>query len=577
MEYAVSFSGRKNEIRILIFALFLILSFQMAAQPTSWVLNFGSVLGDQATAITEDQSGDIITVGMINDSVNFSWRGINYILLPRRGNCFISKQDANGQLIWIRHIGGSGSINVRDVATDAHDNFYITGSFTDTVDFNPSSNNFDLISTDPQGDVFVAKYDNWGNLIWAKSIGGTGNDYASSIIVDQDSNVFIAGSFEGIVDFDPGLGTHLISGNTVQDAFLLKLDHAGSFMSVYPFGGLGLDFCTDLKLDNQGNLMVSGNFEAQVDFNPTNNTDTLSSSGSLDAFILKVDRSLSFLWVKKIGGTMLDAILAFEVDDNGNIYIVGTFEGNCDFDLGLGVRQLVAGNKDGFVLQLSSAGNYNWVNKIGGSRDDQVNDIAIDHQYNVYATGYFRDTVDFDPDSSISFNLVAQGNYDHYISQLDTLGSFSWVQHFTGNIFSASNRIFVDNVDNLYTVGSFQGTVDFDPFVTAKHRTAIGQSDVFIQRHTPSPLVDILELKEENERIVKVYPNPSQDRIKIYFEKEYKTIEMKVYDLKGILKQEQNYSNLQLIETDIKGVNGVYFIELFLNGIELKTLKIVKK
>ncbi len=549
----------------------------MTAQPTSWVLNFGSVVGDQATAITEDQTGDIITVGIIDDSVNFSWRGTNYILLPWRGNCFISKQNVNGQLIWIRHIGGSGSMHVRDVATDAQDNFYITGSFSDTVDFNPSSNNFDLISTDPQGDIFVAKYDNWGNLIWAKSIGGSGNDYASSIVVDQDSTVFIAGGYVGVVDFDPGVAIRQITGNAVQDAFLLKLDHAGNFMSVYPFGGAGVDFCTDLELDNQGNLMVSGNFESQVDFNPTNSTDTLSSSGSSDAFILKVDRNLSFGWVKKIGGTMLDAILALEIDDNGKIYLVGSFEGNCDFDPGIGVRRLTAGNTDGFVLQLSSAGNYNWVNKIGGSRDDQVVDIAIDHQHNVYVTGYFRDTVDFDPDTSISFNLVAQGNYDHYISQLDTSGALSWVQHFTGNISSSANSVFVDNRDNLYTVGSFQGTVDFDPFSSVKNRTAVGQNDVFIQRHTPSPLVNLLELNEAINRNVKVYPNPSQDRIRIDFEKEYKTIEMKVYNINGTLMQEQSYLNLQLIGADVEGENGIYFVELLLNGTERKTLKVIKK
>ncbi|MFT6167665.1 MAG: hypothetical protein ACJAV5_002125 [Vicingaceae bacterium] len=565
-----------NKLSALLFIFGVLFCLQMSAQPNSWILNFGSVAKDQATAIAEDQSGDIITAGIIKDTSTFTWRGISYNMYPWRGDCFIAKQSAGGQLIWLRHIGGSGSIQVKDVATDVHDNFYITGLFIGTADFNPTSNSFNLISTDPQGDVFVAKYDNWGNFIWAKGIGGSGADYSSSIVLDQDSNIFIAGGFEGTVDFDPGPVIQQVSGNTVQDAFVLELDNTGNFKAVYHFGSAGMDFCTDLEIDHQGNLLISGSFESQVDFNPTNSIDTLTSSGLADAFILKLDSNLSFIWVKKIGGTGVDAILDLEIDDSGKIYLVGAFEGSCDFDPGAGVSQLMANNTDGFLLQLSSTGTYGWVNKLGGMGDDQVVGVAIDHLYKVHVTGYFSDTVDFDPDTSVSFNLVAQGNYDHYVYQLDTLGAFSWVQQFTGNTSSAANRIFVDQQDNLYTVGSFEGTIDFDPSGAADNRTAIRKNDIFVQRHTPTPLVSLLELIQGDNRSIKVYPNPSQERIRIDFEKEYKTVEMKVYDAQGRLRVERSYSNVQFIEGDVEEENGIYFIELLLNETERKTLKLVK-
>lgn len=565
-----------NKLSILFSFFGLLFCLQLNAQSNSWLLNFGSFAKDQVTAITEDQSGDIIAAGIIKDTVTFSWGGISYVLFPSRGDCFITKQSTNGQLIWLRHIGGNGSIYVRDIATDAKDNFYITGSFLDTADFDATSNNVDLISTNAQGDIFVAKYDNWGNFIWAKGIGGSGIDYASSIVVDQDSNVFVAGSFEGVVDFDPGTTTHQISGNSVQDAFILKLDYAGNFKTVYSCGDVGVDFCADLKIDNQGNLLVSGSFEFQVDFNATNSNDTLTSSGSSDAFVLKLDSNLSFIWVKKVGGTMLDAILALDVDDVGNIYLAGAFEGSCDFDPGTGVSQLVAVNMDGFVLKLNSLGNYMWVNQTGGSGDDQILDIAIDHQYKVYVTGYFSDTVDFDPDTLSSLNLVAQGNYDHYVYQLDTLGALSSVQQFTGNISSTANCIFVDQQDNLYTVGKFEGAVDFDPSSALNNRQSIGQSDVFIQRHASSPLVAIVELNEENGSGIKVYPNPSQDWIRIDFNEAYKSIEMKIYDTQGSLRQEQKYFAVQFIEVPVEEENGVYIIELLLNATERKTFKLVK-
>lgn len=565
-----------KQLRSIIFIVGIFLCYQSIAQSNAWILSFGSIAKDGSTAITEDQSGNIITSGIIKDSASFTWRGTTYNLYPWRGDCFITKQTAAGQLIWLRHIGGTGSIQVKGVATDAQDNFYITGLFTGTADFNPTSNNFDLISTDPQGDIFVAKYDDWGNFIWAKGVGGPGVDYGSSIIIGRDSNVFIAGSFEGSADFDPGSGIQQIIGNSVQDVFVLKLGLSGNFKSVYPFGGVGPDFCTDLKMDNQGHLLVSGSFGSQVDFNPTSATDTLTSSGLLDAFILKLDSNLSFNWVKKIGGNGVDEILAVEVDGTGKIYLVGAFEGSCDFDPGLGVSQLTANNTDGFVLQLSSTGNYSWVNKIGGVGDDQVVDIAIDNLYKVYVTGFFRDTVDFDPDTSVSFNLVAQGNYDHYVYQLDTVGSFVWVQQISGNSKSTSNCIFVDQQNNLYTAGSFEGTVDFDPSSLVNNRTSIGQSDIFIQRHNPSLLVGFHELMEENDASVKVYPNPSRARIRVDFEKVHKTVEMKIYDQQGRLSQERNYKNVQFIDTVVEGQMGVYFVELLLDLTERKVFKVVK-
>ena len=565
-----------NYFRLILFMFGVLLSFQSSAQANSWVLNFGSIAQDRATAITQDFNGDIITAGLVNDTASFTWRGISYNMYPQRGDCFIVKQTAGGQLVWLRHIGGHGSIQVKAVATDAQNNFYITGLFSDTADFNPTSNNFDLISTDPQGDIFVAKYDNWGNFIWAKGIGGAGVDYASSILIGRDSNVFIAGSFQGSVDFDPGLGVQQIGGNGLQDAFVLKLGLAGDFKSVSTFGGVGSDFCTDLKSDNQGHLLVSGSFESQVDFNSSSAIDTLTSSGLSDAFILKLDSSLNFSWVKKVGGSGADAILAADVDGAGKVYLVGAFEGTCDFNPGIGLNQLTASNTDGFILQLTSSGNFNWVNSVGGVGDDQVIDVAIDNLDKVHVTGLFRDTVDFDPDTTASFNLVAQSNYDHYIYQLDTSGGFGWVQQFTGNAASTASRIFVDALDNLYTVGSFAGIVDFDPSALVNNRTSIGQSDIFIQKHNPSPLVGLLELIEENDANIKVYPNPSRARIRVEFEEEHKIVEIKIYDQQGRLKQEHNYDNVQFLETVLEGPAGIYFVELLLNSTERKVVKIVK-
>jgi len=150
------------------------------------------------------------------------------------------------------------------------------------------------------------------------------------------------------------------------------------------------------------------------------------------------------------------------------------------------------------------------------------------------------------------------------------------VQQFTANAASTASRIFVDALDNLYTVGSFAGIVDFDPSALVNNRTSIGQSDIFIQKHNPSPLVGLLELIEENDANIKVYPNPSRARIRVEFEEEHKIVEIKIYDQQGRLKQEHNYDNVQFLETVLEGPAGIYFVELLLNSTERKVVKIVK-
>ena len=554
----------------------MLLSLGLAAQSNPWVLTFGSKNADQATAITADTKGDVLAAGIISDTATFTWRGTTFNLLPWRGNCFITKQDASGQLIWLRHIGGSGNIHVKDIATDVYDNFYITGSFSGTADFDPTSNSVNLTSASALEDVFVAKYDNWGNFIWAKKVGGAGSDRASSIFVSGDSTVFIAGGFEGAVDFDPGVAINQVVGNTVQDAFLLSLDHAGNFKSAYTFGGAGSDLCTDLEMDGQGNLVVSGNFSQQVDFNPTSSVDTLTSFGALDAFILKVDTSFNFIWVKQIGGALNGEIRSIAIDANNKIYAVGAFRGTCDFDPSSTTNQLTAENTDGFVVQLTSSGAFSWSNRIGGKSDDEAIGIAIDQLYNIYVTGYFQDTVDFDPDTTASLKLTAQGNSDHFIYQLDTASNFVSVQQYTGNVQSVPNRIYTNN-NIIYTAGSFTGTVDFDASAAVANRTVVGQNDIFIQRHMPSSLVTVFELIEKKEGNIVAYPNPTQNELRINLQNVFQMIDLRVYNAHGGLVREYSYTNTQLIHLDLEIESGVYFVELILNKTHRETMKMIKE
>ena len=154
---------------------------------------------------------------------------------------------------------------------------------------------------------------------WAKSIGGISYDYAVATSVDSLGNVYAIGTFQGIVDFDPGVGIYNLSSLGAEDLFILKLDMNGNFLWAKSFGSTLTDNISEIILDRFGNIYTTGFFQSTVDFDPGAGTYTLSSSGSADAFILKLDPSGSFLWADKVGGSTYQAGNRIELDKWDNV------------------------------------------------------------------------------------------------------------------------------------------------------------------------------------------------------------------------------------------------------------------
>src|SRR5674476_671097 len=117
-----------------------------------------------------------------------------------------------------------------------------------------------------------------------------------------------------------------------------------------------------------------------------------------------------------------------------------------------------------------------WAKNMGGASDDYVNSIAVDASGNVYTTGYFLGTVDFDPGAG-TYNLTSAGGYDIFISKLDASGNFVWAKNMGGASDDRGTSIAVDASGNVYTTGSFRGTADFDPGAGTYNLTSAGSGD----------------------------------------------------------------------------------------------------
>jgi len=438
-------------------------------------------------SIATDASGNVYTTGFFNGTVDFD-PGAGVFNLTS-GGIFISKLSAAGDLIWAKQMvaaAGTGSGEGHSIAVDAAGNVYTTGFFTGTVDFDPGPGSFNLTSS---GEIFISKLDAAGNFAWAKqmlTIAAISQNRL--IVVDAAGNVYTTGTFFGTVDFDPGAGVFNLSSAGFRDIFVSKLDAAGNFVWAKQMGGSGLADDArgySIAIDGSGNIYTTGEFSGTVDFDPGTGVFNLNSSGVEGIFVSKLDAAGNFAWAKRIGGTLDVVGYSIAVDGPGNIYTTGYFGGTADFDPGPAVFEMSAtASNNVFVSKIDASGNFILAKQFGGPGSSGGSSISLDATGNIYTTGSFSRTVDFDPGPG-TYNLNTIGiNEDMFVSKLDMNGNLIWAKQMGGGIssYAAGNSIALDAFRNIYTTGSFSITVDFDPGFGVFNLTSRGVNDMFVHK-----------------------------------------------------------------------------------------------
>jgi hypothetical protein len=263
---------------------------------------------------------------------------------------------------------------------------------------------------------------------------------------------------------------------------LTLFSQINSFAWAKQLGGTQQETGNSVAVDLSGNVYTSGSFYGTADFDTGSGVFNLTSAGTSDIFISKLDAAGNFVWAKKMGGSGDDDGLSIAIDAVGNIYVGGKFKGTADFDPGVGVFNLIsAGAEEIFISKLDKNGNFVWAKRIGSYSADVASSIALDKSGNVYATGYFEGTVDFDPGAG-THNLTAPSCWsDAFILKLNTSGNFVWVKKFEGTLTEFGNSIAIDALGNVYTTGIFHGTTDFDPGVGTYNLTS-NQYATFISK-----------------------------------------------------------------------------------------------
>ena len=463
-------------------------ALSQSAKP-DWAISMAGNSYDACKAIALDDAGNVYATGYFSTTVDFdAGPGVFDLNAVNAEDAYLAKYDPAGKLIWAKAIGDFRYQAGNALTLDASGNIYVTGIFFGTTDFDPGPGVSNLISAGDD-DIFICKFDNSGNFTWAKRFGGPTNEFCNSIRLDAAGNIYINGYFENTADFDPGPGVFNLVSAGATDIFVCKLNSDGNLQWAKQTGGPSADVAFDIDLDDQNNVYSTGFFFATVDFDPGSGVFDLTSDASGDGYILKLNSSGSFITASKMGGNSRVRCSSLKFDKTGHVYVTGHFDGQADFDPGIGTFLLnspVVDDDDIFIGKYDLNLNLVWVKQVGGPSFQKIFDIETDDAGNIYTTGHYNGTADFDPGPAEK-KLTASGDPDIFVLKMDPAGEFVWVAQATGTFFGSGYSIKLDKANNIYVGGTFEGTKDFDPGPEELKRTSAGKSEMFIQKLRQCP------------------------------------------------------------------------------------------
>jgi len=477
----------------LVLFMTLAMSSSVAAQELVWAKRAGGAgTGDAGTAVAVDGSGNIYVTGTFQGTATFGLGEANQTALVSAGSddIFLARYDSNGLLQWAKRAGGSGLDRGASIAVDGSGDIYVTGFFQGTATFGVGEANQTALTSAGSDDIFLAQYDSTGTLQWAKRAGGTGLDRGAGIAVDDLGNSYVTGWFNGTATF--GLGeanqTALVSAGS-DDIFIAQYDSTGLLQWAGRAGSTGQDQGVGIAVDGGGNSYLTGYFNGAAVFGPGQASQTtLVSAGDRDPFVAQYDSSGLLQWVKRAGGTGADRSFSITVDESGNVYVSGLFQGTATFGLGEANQTALtsAGSDDIFVAQYDSTGLLQWAKRAGGTGSDGGLGIAVDGLGNSYVTGWFSSAATFGLGEANQTALTSAGGRDIFVAQYDADGLLQWAKR-AGSGATGGDQgmgIAVDGFGNSYMPGYFNATATFGQGEANETMlTSAGGADIFVAKY----------------------------------------------------------------------------------------------
>ena len=472
------------------------------------------------------------------------------------GDFFIAKYDASGNAVWAKGAGGGTLELGQCICIDGAGNIYAAGYFYGNMVFGSTT-----LINNGAGDIFIAKYDNSGNLIWAKSAGSSVNDEPAGICIDKNQNVLLTGHSYGNITF----GSTVLTNAGDADVFLVKYDPSGNVIWAKNASGTSTDMGTGVCAAASGNIYISGWYTSPTMTIGANTLTNTSNTGNIaDIFFAKYDNSGNVIWAKTVGGTADDYSFSTALDLNENVFITGSFSSTSLVFGGSTITN--AGNSDVFIAKYNSGGTALWAKSAGAHQDERGSDLYADANGNVYLTGWYGSPV-------INFggtDLTNIGGQDIYIVKYGPAGNVIWAKTEGGTSDEYSCGIAVDGSGNSFVTGFFRSSPV--PFGN-NNLTISGGTAVFTAKLNNSVGIDELSI---NNNGLRIYPNPVKEKIIIDISDNYTDGKLEIYNIIGA-KVLTSYLDKSTGIYDISALsNGVYLIKVN-TGDNILTGKFVKE
>jgi hypothetical protein len=390
-------------------------------------IQFGTSLDDEAAGIAVDLSGNIYIAGTTHG-------GLDGITNAGLTDIIVVKFNELGTLQWTRQLGTTNEDEATALTVDAGGNVYVTGSTLGGLGDHPNKG---------ERDLFVIKYDPSGRQQWIRQLGTESDDEARSIAIDDGSNIYVAGFTFGGLDGNTSAG--------FSDLFVVKHDRLGTKLWVRQMGDETRDYADGVAVDASRNVYLAGLTYGQFEDN--------RNAGRTDILIVKYNAMGVKEWSRMLGTVDYEAALRIAVDSGQNVLVTGYTFGALD-------GQSHSGNSDIYILKFDALGARKWSRQVGTETTDRALGIAIDSKNNVYSSGLTLGSFDGHDNA---------GNYDALIVKFDPSGSKQWSRQFGTASMDRADGIAIDSSDNIFIVGTTNGSVDGTP-----NR---GGSDLFIIKY----------------------------------------------------------------------------------------------
>ncbi|MDZ4780206.1 MAG: hypothetical protein SGJ19_08140 [Planctomycetia bacterium] len=436
----------------------------MTADP-GWAFLLGGAgsLSAEST-VTVGPDDHLYVTGSFTGAIDFDpGPGTNQVVTPVNVQYgYIAKYTQQGGLVWANTFSGNGSWGEfsRALEFDAAGSLYIAGMS------NSTATQFGSTTLASQGsyDVFVAKASvATGAFIWAKGVGGPGEEQAVGLAVSDAGDVYVTGMFSNTVDFDPATNSvHELTAagsSGLQDGYVLKLNSQGNFVWARQFGGEQSDSGHRIALGDDGDVYAVGHFRGTVDFGSPENPLPLTgpASNASNAYFVRLDQSTGETnWARQMSGERNGAArVAF--DGLGSVYVAGDFDGS--ITLGSGPTLLSEGGADGYLSKWDAEGNVLWAESFGdGPGDAYCHTLRVDAQGRPMLALNFDGTADLDPGPGLA-SFTSVDNNDGALLRLDTNGGFISARQYKGPGDTRAFTVDEDSLGNVYVSGLFQNSV----------------------------------------------------------------------------------------------------------------------